>query len=373
MTPDGQQRQTEESVRESVPDIDPVEADNFTDDTTSNAERQELADAVIPHLAVSSEYVAAVKDWANTNIEENYGNNVSAYAKVCGREWTYYVKRLNVRIGRPPDATARQGTSFGVESSPALDDDDSTAVHIDLGPNKLVSRLHAELFFNHEDSKWHVRVNGRNGARLNDIVLRRGQQRPIESGTVLEIAGTQLMFVAAEGQAVIHPMFLEKLQEEKLHEGEPSAPEPPKVDNHAHAHPPSWENGAVDSPSQVPSAARVGANGQPAIAPAPPDFVRPSTPTRPAKKAGKQSSSAKPSPALGRGIVMESSELLDYRSDSVKDIKPPLNYATLITQAILSTPQECLSLDGIYRWIRSNFSYYKHVESNWPVGCVFLG
>ena len=329
-----------------------------------------MADAIIPHLTISNEPVAAATDWANTNIEDNFGRSVSAYAKVCGREWTYYVKRLNVNIGRPPDVLSRQSTGIGAESSPPLPSADSD-VHIDLGPNKLVSRFHAELFFNHVDSKWHVAVKGRNGVKINDLTLKRGQQTQISSGDVLEISGTQMMFVTAEGQAVIHPMFVEKLFKEI-----PEDQEPRTNDNGSHSHPdnlsrsratlPSLQH-SIHTSSQAQSGTRPRVNGQAVIAPAPPNFVRPSTPARSPRKPTRAGSAAKPSPAFARGIVMESNEQIDYSLEAAKDMKPGLSYATMISQAILSTPEEYLSLKGIYDWISANFSYYRHLKSNWQV------
>lgn len=343
--------------------VEPVLSEDDTDDAMS-AEMQELADAVIPNLAVSSDFVVAVRDWTNKNIEDRHGNIVSAYAKICGRDWTYYVKSPTVNIGRPPDGSSRQSTTL--ESSPALQADNSNMVHIDLGPSKLVSRLHAKLFFDQEDSKWHVNVNGRNGVKVNDQLIRQGQQRAINSGDVMEIAGTQMMFVAAEGQAVIHPMFLENIQSTSL------GYEPTQgIDHPAEAPSEGLLQGVDTSPSLAHSAARTSGNGQPLIAPAPPDFLRPTTPTRSPKKLGKPGSALKQSPGYGRGIVMESNENIDYRSSATRDIKPNWSYSTMISQAIMSTDEQVLCLDGIYKWIMANFSYYRYSNVNWQV-CNYL-
>lgn len=325
---------------------------------------QELADAVIPTLSASSEFVVAARDWTNKNIEDRHGNIVSAYAKICGRDWTYYVKSPTVNIGRPPDGSSRPNTAL--ESTPPLHGEDSNIVHIDLGPNKWVSRLHAKLFFDQEDSKWHVTVNGRNGVKVNDETLRKGQERVINSGDVMEVAETQMMFVAAEGQAVIHPMFLQNIQLSSVEYTEPR-----EVDNGAEAPSESLIPRVDTSPSMAHSTAhstaRSRSNGQPLIAPAPPDFVRPSTPTRSPKKMGKPGSGSKQSPGYGRGIMMESNEHIDYRSSVTRDIKPNWSYSTMISQAIMSTEEQVLCLDGIYKWIMANFSYYRHSNVNWQV------
>lgn len=316
-------------------------------------------------MSVANDPIVAATEWANTNIEDNTGS-VSAYAKVCGRDWTYYVKRLTVNIGRPPDAISRHSTGPGAESSPALQNDDSHAVHIDLGPSKLVSRLHAALVFNHDDFKWHVAVHGRNGVKVNENSLRRGQKTQINSGDVLEIGGTQMMFVGASGQAVIHPMFLEKIQKEMREE-----PERHAVDSQVQFQP-EVSRPSGRPPSQTVSGPRTRVNGQAVIAPAPPNFVRDVTPATSPQKAVQTGSGKKRSPPFGRGIVIETNELIDYSSDSAKDIKPGLSYATMISQAILSTPEQYLSLKGIYAWIASNFSYYRHLKTNWQVSQSFF-
>lgn len=321
---------------------------------------------MIPHLTVANDPIVAATDWANTNIEDNTGS-VSAYAKVCGRDWTFYVKRLTVKIGRPPDALSRQSTGHGAEPSPALVTDDASAIHIDLGPSKLVSRQHAELVFNHDEFKWHVVVHGRNGVKVNDTSFRRGQKTQINSGDVLEIGGTQMMFVGASGQAVIHPMFLEKLQKEMHEEPEPSA-----VDSQAHFHPEGSDPSGRPPSSQTLSGTRTRVNGQAVIAPAPPNFVRQLTPEASPRKSVPTGSGKKRSPPFGRGIVIETNELIDYSSDSAKDIKPGLSYATMISQAILSTPEQYLSLKGIYAWIAANFSYYRHLKTNWQVSQIWF-
>lgn len=346
-----------EPVRANSPDFHPPLHDDESDDTSSNAEQQELADAVIPHLSVAKDPIVAATEWANTNIEDNTGS-VSAFAKVCGRDWTYYVKRLTVNIGRPPDALSRQSTGLGAESSPALLNDDPNAIHIDLSPIRQVSRLHAELAFNHEDFKWHVAVHGRNGVKVNDSGFRRGEKIQINSGDVLEIGGTQMMFVGASGQAVIHPMFLERLREE---------PEPHAVDSQAHSHQEDSGPSVRPHSSQTLPGTRTRVNGQAVIAPAPPNFVRETTPATSPRRAAQAGSGKKRSPPFGRGIVIETNELIDYSSDSAKDIKPGLSYATMISQAILSTPEQYLSLKGIYAWIATNFSYYRHLKTNWQV------
>ena len=311
---------------------------------------------------MAKEPVSVAIEWSNTNIERDYTDGVTAFAKVAGRDWTYYVKQLSVQIGRPSDAVSRQSTEAGARSSPAHTSEDSTAVHIDLGPNKLISRLHAELFYDNKDEKWHVIVNGRNGVRVNDRALRRGQQTIVTSGDVVEIAGTQMMFVTAEDPAVVHPMFVDRMREGANGE------DVQRWNAQPHAHPEASPMNPVTTPIKNEASAKPVNRSQVTIAPALTDHIRQATPIRSPRKATESSARSKKSPPYGRGVMLETTEQINYALDSNKELKPPCSYATLIANAILSTEDEMLTLSGIYQWIQDNFAFYRHANSGWQVG-----
>ena len=339
-----------------------LQDDAVSDSTTSNAETQDLADKIIPHLSVAKDAVAVAEQWSNSNIGKTFKDGVAAYAKMCGREWTYYVKSVKVNIGRPPDAFPRQSAGVDAASTPAAESSDNTIVHIDLGPSKTISRLHAELFFDVKDSKWHVKVNGRNGMQVNETTLRKGQQYNINSGDVLGVAGTQMMFITAEDRAEIHPMFLNMIGGHTEHT-KISSP----WNDQPHAHPePSTPIEKSRSP-QDRSAARSYGNGQANIAPAPPHHVRLTTPIQSPRKSAQGTSGKKKSPAYGRGILMQSNEEIDYADDANKSVRPSKSYAVMIAQAINSTEDKMLTLAGIYEYIKNNFSFYRNQPSGWQV------
>ncbi|MGH0122021.1 UNVERIFIED_CONTAM: hypothetical protein FKN15_007365 [Acipenser sinensis] len=47
--------------------------------------------------------------------------------------------------------------------------------------------------------------------------------------------------------------------------------------------------------------------------------------------------------------------------------KPPFSYATLISQAIKSTPRGRMSLNDIYSWICEQYPFYKNTGAGWKV------
>lgn len=52
---------------------------------------------------------------------------------------------------------------------------------------------------------------------------------------------------------------------------------------------------------------------------------------------------------------------------SNKDIKPPYSYASLIAQAINSSTDKRMTLNGIYNYITTNYPYYQMAQNGWQV------
>lgn len=312
---------------------------------------------IVPFLDVNvNEPVLAVEEHANSKVTENGRKDITAYAKICGREWTYYVRKPHITFGREPD----KNDEVKHESSDPVD--------VDLGPSKTVSRKHAELYFHATEGKWHVAVFGRNGVKVNDGQMKKNDDRAIQSGDVLGIAGTQMLFQAASGKAVIHPMFVDKmLGPERLNGSDPSGG---GANAQSQQVPETTAPVGVFQPQASQYGPPQGMYGQMPIAPAPVGYpVRPVTPTTTPQKAP-SSSSKKRSPGgqYRRPIMMESTESIDYAADSSRDLKPSCSYAAMITWAILSSPDETLSLSGIYDWIKKHYAFYRLVPSGWQVG-----
>ena len=337
-----------------------ADADDDIDD------KQDPVDLLIPYLSTSDHPVAVATEHSNQVNAERYGiENINAFAKICGSDWTYYVLETHLYFGRSPEPQARQSTGPGADSTQE-NGDDQPPVAIDLGPNKIVSRTHGELKYSHTDDAWHVYCYGRNGIKVNDRSLKRGESTPINSGTVIAIAGTEMIFIAAKGRPELHQTFIDRIlarqnNEDIDEELGSHLPQPaPNVPQ------PAPQNGYHTS-SGYPAPPDPYYGGQPAIAPAPANMARPVTPKASPSKRPSTASANKQSPGYKRGIMMESTEQIDYSLDSSKDLKPGCSYATLITWAILSTPEESLSLSGIYQWIKARYAYYRLTNSGWQV------
>jgi forkhead protein FKH len=294
--------------------------------------------------------VVARTEYSNEKVHNDSPNKVSAYAKISGRDWTYFVREQSVNFGRPPDD---RPTTNGA-SSPIADLKEIFPVHIDLGPNKIVSRHHASVFYDADypegEGGWHVRVNGRNGVRVNNVLVKKPLRRQLKSGDILEIAGTQMMFVTPGDKVQIDPFFIERAK--SLAAGEDVAP----------TQPPSEPVNYVARSEPV--------SNYPSLAPAPPDFKRESTPPQMSdgkSQRGVFDSKMAMSPMYGRGMMMESTQEIDYSRDSAKDLKPPFSYAIMIAQAIFSSEDEKMTLANIYSFIADKYAFYRHSNSGWQV------
>ncbi|KAJ5386638.1 transcriptional regulator family: Forkhead [Penicillium cosmopolitanum] len=304
------------------------------------------SDLLLEH---TTQEIRVSRDHSNQKTENK--QSIEAYAKIAGRNWTYYVKTLHVNIGREPDREQKstEQSSPVTIAARALPD-----VHVDLGPSKFVSRLHAEIFYDGEQAPaWHIRVNGRNGVRLNNGILKRGADAVLHCGDIIEVANSQMMFVTPGDDPNVHPSFIERAQ--RIASGQEPDPASVAWDASQHAHPQA---------SQATEPARPSSSGGPSLAPAPNLRQRQVTP--PPRSPGTDGQrTTKQSPLYNRGMMMESTEEIDYSKDAAKDLKPPYSYATLIAQAIFSSEEEKLTLNSIYNWIMDKYAFYRHSQSGW--------
>ncbi|CAN8096534.1 unnamed protein product [Discula destructiva] len=321
----------------------------LADDSLGTAKTFDVVvEKVAEHLlAPPNQPINAARDNANTRLSAEDG--INAFAKIVGYGWTFYVKRTTINIGRDTSEPPQR-------LSPSNEDD---FVHIDLSPSKMISRRHATIFFNsdYNSGSWILEVRGRNGVRLNSVAQPFGALRPLSSGDVLEIGGIEMMIVLPEQEPLnIHETYLGRagLLEKHL---------PVPVDDVRANLPPSSATGRPSSSQSVSEARQ--ARGQQPIAPAPPNYKRPGTPP-PAPNRAHPFVKTSPSKASAAGSVILSTNDLDLSVDENKAIKPQYSYAQMITQAIMSTGDEKLNLNGIYNYIMTNYAYYRHQQpSGW--------
>ncbi|KAF3928881.1 hypothetical protein ABW20_dc0109150 [Dactylellina cionopaga] len=317
---------------------------------------------IISSLGTPSNEVVAAHDHANDKNARDHRDGVTAYAKICGRDWTYYVKDLKISIGRPPDTRPPNST---------ITEQD---VDIDLGPSKLVSREHAVIQYDTVEYRcWILEVLGRNGVKVDDEQQKRGSTVQLRSGSMFEIAGVQMLFVLPDQSPAVVESVLRRAQEiqaEYLPEidsqethlqstqqlssdaGLPKAKKKTSSMKKKSEYPTSQTQPTNSSSSQSTG----GSQPAPAAAPGPNATPRKDFHT---------------SPSYHRGLMLESTEDIDYSLEASKDIKPPFSYANLIAQAILSSSDQKLTLANIYAWIQENYAFYRFAASGWQVSEAF--
>jgi forkhead protein FKH len=331
-----------------------------TNDEGETLTEAELVEQVTASLAQAKDPILAARLFANENQQDE--DKIDAFAKLAGRDWTYFVKDQSINIGREPDDRMTPHATYTGASSPVSESTNPIPVHIDLGPSKIISRLHAAIFYDHEYPEgggWHIRVNGRNHCRVNNVLLQKEKRAHITSGTVLEIGGTQMMFVTPNDPIKIDQYFIDNMRKQ-------AATDAPRTNPGLFS----------DRPELPPPAIGPGYQH---LAPAPPPQIkqqRASTP--PAQQYDSRAqrtvfdTKTAVSPMYGRGMMMESTQEIDYARQSAKDLKPPFSYATMIAQAIFSTEEEKMTLANIYSFISDKYAFYRHSNSGWQVSLLLL-
>lgn len=318
---------------------------------------------LINHLRIPGYTTNASVDFANDlQMRKAIGNNVAAFAKVAARDWCFFVQKTRFIIGRA-DAASRQQSrplpSSGPDYSEASQPN-TWGVDIDLGPERQVSRVHADIEYDSDDMVWYLTCNSRNGLKLDDKSLAKGQREPLHSGICIHVMGTQMLFLLAEGPDEFHPMiWRQTLNNHNAGISDEEDGQPPSRAAPPHAHP----NGPTPKRDPYDPFPPTSARSRQAH---PNSSLLTSTPGRPMPNTPLTFSRGKGSPSTyPRGMMLDSTEDIDYSQDSAKDIKPPHSYAQLIGQAILQSEEQMLTLSNIYEFIREHYAFFRNTSSGW--------
>ncbi|PPJ60269.1 hypothetical protein CBER1_01248 [Cercospora berteroae] len=347
-------------------------------DDTEGTEQQEASDnetepstpteqEIIQSLRVSDKQVMAVEDYANDLLEGQ--ENVPGYGKIAGRDWVFIIRKLEINIGRPEAHERLTAPTASTDSQPTTPTA-RTVVDIDLGPDRQISRLHAVINYEPEQQRWVLHVNGRNGARVDNNLCRRGMSAYLRNGSVIEISGTQMAFITTatdENDGPVWDASIIKQAQSSSDDGQdgeddprngPSRTQPPSTAGRSHLQDQGMYQSDYSGQQQRQSSQqqRMHPHSQRAALQA-----NPGTPMRAPHPYAKSS----PAANYARGVMMESTETIDYAAEGAKDLKPPHSYAQLIGMAILSTPEQQMTLNNIYKWIMANYAFYRFNTGGW--------
>lgn len=312
----------------------------------SYEDSNELINQVIKRLSVPTDQAATnvSKQFSN---EMNTNSEVQAYAKIAGRTWTFYVKALKIVIGRSTDSSHGHSHSHTSSMEDSIEgiggsggnNTTSDSVDIDLGPSKVVSRRHAVIQYNLDARRWELFIYGRNGIKVDGVRLNLPYGAPyvLGSGNILDIGGTQMMFILPDAAPSIADSFLKGLQR-------------------------------YYNPDKRPRTgiftAGGGYYGPPGRGGFANDNLRRGTDYNNGNGIKAFQMYSKNGSTMAETSEGETDDQ-DYSREEAKDMKPPYSYATMITRAILSNPQGVLSLSEIYSWISSHFAYYRYSKQGW--------
>lgn len=306
-----------------------------------DADDQGVINAVMSVLSSPPEQPVVANQYSNALTAAD--SEIEAYAKLSGKDWTYYVKDLNVVIGRNTDNVNLLPAEFTVNPS----------IHIDLGPTKVVSRKHAVIKFNIDTAKWELFVLGRNGAKVDFMRVKSGPDvppYPLVSGSIIDIGGVQMIFVLPDQPPTFAESSIEHLVPRLIDSygfrgnNNSKLRDLIQTSNYMKTYvadkitpglfnnnePNSMDSGKItESETASPQVRDPGMSiGTP--------------PTSSPKKVSK---------ALGKG--------------KGKRDKPPQSYATMIAEAILSTEEGIITLASIYEYITTHYPWYLTTKTGW--------
>lgn len=323
-------RESSESVasHESVAALVAAATDAIHSEDFVDGEELDI-DRVTNSLAVADAETRVVKDFPNA---QNADTKVKAYGKLAGQSWTYYVQRLEVIIGR----RSAEGFEY---------------VDIDLGPSRVVSRRHAIIRYNLETREWQITILGRNGIRIDRASYKNGTVT-LRSGNILDIGGTQMMFVLPDSAPRVARCMLRPSQRATEGGFAVAGGSTSSSGTSSRQNSPDLDGGVGRKPHRTSSHNRTAGGGN--------------------AGGGGSGGDSKPYP---RGLAIVARPQFqdthaqyveqDLSSDDCKDIKPPFSYATMISQAILSSPEHMMSLADIYSCISTRYAFYRHSKPGW--------
>ncbi|KAJ2776747.1 hypothetical protein GGI15_004751 [Coemansia interrupta] len=126
---------------------------------------------------MSSESTVQPLSGNTENMSDTAQVPVQAYAKLEGPDFCYYIRTLEVSLGRHP---SNEGTD---------------GVDIDLGDSKAVSRKHAKIFYNFMNQSFELQVFGKNGCLVDDDYVAKGQSVMLRHKMVIQIGDTEFTFL----------------------------------------------------------------------------------------------------------------------------------------------------------------------------------
>ncbi|KAJ3092111.1 Pre-rRNA-processing protein fhl1, partial [Physocladia obscura] len=248
---------------------------------------------------------------------QNQQDAVQAYAKIEGRDFTYFVRKLVVVLGRK------------------ISPNDGVDVH--LGEVKSISRSHAKIQFNFTVQCFEIAILGKNGAIVDgNFVATNSVPVPLYNKSRITIGEIECQFLL------------------------PKAELSNELNASTRATYPPYSTATTGVGQSLPYSAPTNIANL--------DFFETSqsqlssqaqktTPKVPAVKKGSRKS-----------VSSSSDEMLEGTGGGVAGdeyARPSISYAAMISQALHSSAEKRLTLAEIYAWIMETYPYFRNAPNGW--------
>lgn len=227
--------------------------------------------------------------------------------------------------------------TFAVTKNMVVLGRESTHANTDLivQENNYVSRCHMILFYTGRRNRWNIKVNGKNGVLINDRMYKRADEpQSIPFSCVFRFPSTSLKVLFRAMESPLDEEDMQLLNEVCAKENASQELRDTSV------------NAAM---SPLPNRCAQ---------------VMPQQEISPAQSSS-PSCSSEPNTSSRTPVVLIPHPDDDPEEYRRADEKPPYSYAQLIMQAIMSSPEQQMTLSGIYTFISERYPWYRPGDKGW--------
>eukprot|EP00040_Diaphanoeca_grandis_P030314 m.179030 g.179030 ORF g.179030 m.179030 type:complete len:592 (-) comp31954_c3_seq6:154-1929(-) len=263
----------------------------------------------------------------------------TAYAKLLGDHFAYYVQTMSVVLGRRTKGAA---DAKEVEGEP----------DVDLGPSKSISRRHATISYDTAAEAFFIQAHGKNGMQV-DLIFYKCDCEPVQlyNGSRIQIANVGFWFFLPQGQLERNTQPLINAAQLHLRYLASRSPSPAPTITQPNSRVPSRGTSPIDEKhfTKKSKSTRVSVDSKS-------KFSRSSAPVR---------KTAAPTQTFSAATTTTTTVTSGYTppvnaAASPKE-KPTLTYAELIIEALEHNGGR-LNLKAIYLAITAKYPYYRDLE-----------
>ncbi|CCJ29579.1 unnamed protein product, partial [Pneumocystis jirovecii] len=223
----------------------------------------------------------------------------------------------------------------------------SDQVDVHIGSTKAISRQHAKLFYDFTSQHFKIFVMGKNGAFVDEQFVECGKTIPLYDKTKIQIGKVFFTFLLPNSTGKENNENKKSINTDQIKIEKSEFPE-------------------GNSESSVNDLTKSSCIICPAIE-LDQEFA----------KAHKLDISSESLNVMNDKISEFDNVDINFHNEPIsfhdkscnistkEHIKPDLSYASLIAQAILSSPTKKMTLSDIYEWITQTYKYYKYAQNGW--------